>query len=867
MSCENEKDVRIINKYSTFPGVEPTIPNSGDHQDGTWLPTDLYIGELFFNISDNKAWYRSASGIVPLSGSFSGTSSFIGDYVHISGGTYSGPVFAPTFSSNGIQSTTIIGDYIIGGTFTGGVFYGDGSGLTGINANWNGGIVSNPTEFQDMVYADTGLYVDNIFPLVGGPIQINSNVDITGSVTATQFIGDGSLLTNLPGMTGSDNYTISATLSGNEIVFSTVDQGDAYRVDLTPILSTYSVTNMYWNSTLNVLEFVWNNGDTSFVEITTFNTLAANVVTGDTFYGGDFFGSFNGTFSGYFSDDIFTSSAALVGTELVFDRTNGTTYSVDLSPISATGSGSGSVGPTGPAGATGANGLRSIMNLSYTGSSLTLGTGSITLPITTPINNLGWQQGTRLRVWNDATHYMEGQITSTIANPQASDINVNIDYVVGSGSFGAWYVGIAGDIGSDGTSGATPSLSQVLLVGNNNGASDIAMTPGTQIWTEASGGEYGRLDFDPSMMRLETSFGPSNFVSSTVDVYADTIEIGVFVNDPDPASNSDAQITLNTSSILSEARIDTQSTSIQQDEVSITITNPNTTTPGVQYFADYSANYTLRTLVDKEYVDNAVAGGGTGITYSGLSDYLTYFNADDSLSYNDIHYNGGQYTIGWGYSWEYEDYAKFGIYSPYSLNPALTVEGSQFGAIILARGSNTGQNVGLQVDSTNSTFSGNLGMNIRSFGTQSANVGVGISVYDGYQTSGAPSNQGLEIGVSGVNSVAPSGITNSGINILVSGRVGDYNYIGQLRDGSEGLGKVLTSDANGWATWQTPTGGGGGATPSLAQVLITGNTASTDIDMNQNQLTNVSVIDADGNVGIQTINMINASLLTLMYNT
>jgi hypothetical protein len=93
-------------------------------------------------------------------------------------------------------------------------------------------------------------------------------------------------------------------------------------------------------------------------------------------------------------------------------------------------------------------GLRSIMNLYYTGSSLTLGLGTITLPVGSPINNLGWQQGTRVRVWNDATHYMEGQITSVIANPQTTGINVNIDYVIGSGSFGVWYVGIAGDIGS-----------------------------------------------------------------------------------------------------------------------------------------------------------------------------------------------------------------------------------------------------------------------------------------------------------------------------------------------------------------------------------------------------------------------------------
>jgi hypothetical protein len=63
------------------------------------------------------------------------------------------------------------------------------------------------------------------------------------------------------------------------------------------------------------------------------------------------------------------------------------------------------------------------------------------------------------------------------------------------------------------------------------------------------------------------------------------------------------------------------------------------------------------------------------------------------------------------------------------------------------------------------------------------------------------------------------------------------------------------------------TGPAGSGAGTLSQTLLLGNTASTDIDMNQYQIQNVSVIDADGNVGIHTINMINASLLTLMYNT
>ena len=88
-----------------------------------------------------------------------------------------------------------------------------------------------------------------------------------------------------------------------------------------------------------------------------------------------------------------------------------------------------------------------MINLSYTGSSLSLTTGLKSLPIGTPIVNLGWQQGTRLRIWNSATTYMEGQITTAITNPQTTDIDVNVDYVVGTGTYGIWNVGIIGDRG------------------------------------------------------------------------------------------------------------------------------------------------------------------------------------------------------------------------------------------------------------------------------------------------------------------------------------------------------------------------------------------------------------------------------------
>ncbi|CAB5187415.1 hypothetical protein UFOVP163_43 [uncultured Caudovirales phage] len=147
--------------------------------------------------------------------------------------------------------------------------------------------------------------------------------------------------------------------------------------------------------------------------------------------------------------DLYDGEIAINDTGAFYYRSLDTIYQL------GTGTGSGTNGATGATGATGADGYRAVMNLSYTGSSLTLGLGALTLPIGTPINNLGWQEGTRIRVWHSATQYMEGQVSAPISNPQTSGIHLIIDYVVGSGTFGSWYCGIAGDLGS-GSGGGIP---------------------------------------------------------------------------------------------------------------------------------------------------------------------------------------------------------------------------------------------------------------------------------------------------------------------------------------------------------------------------------------------------------------------------
>jgi hypothetical protein len=78
-------DARIRIKRSTLTGEEPTIPGTADHLDGTWLATDIYIGEIFLNQADNKAWIRTDSGVERLS--------FYGDLPEIIGTDGRIPVF------------------------------------------------------------------------------------------------------------------------------------------------------------------------------------------------------------------------------------------------------------------------------------------------------------------------------------------------------------------------------------------------------------------------------------------------------------------------------------------------------------------------------------------------------------------------------------------------------------------------------------------------------------------------------------------------------------------------------------------------------------------------------------------------------
>ena len=63
------QDSRIKLKRSTVTATVPTVPSSNDHTDGTWIATDIYKGELFYNQADGVLWSRDDNGVSCLGGS------------------------------------------------------------------------------------------------------------------------------------------------------------------------------------------------------------------------------------------------------------------------------------------------------------------------------------------------------------------------------------------------------------------------------------------------------------------------------------------------------------------------------------------------------------------------------------------------------------------------------------------------------------------------------------------------------------------------------------------------------------------------------------------------------------------------------
>ena len=193
-----EQYSRLKHHRLTTSGQLFTIPTSEDHTDETWLPTDLYIGEIGINLTDDKAFFRTNNGIVQLAtgtsstGSTSSTNqiwSFSSPNIII-GSTYSADSVSPRSGYYTDLGTTTLRwkDLYLGGSST---------GYSTININ--GGLV--------IAGSNNVLTTDGI---------VGSNAPIEIHTSSSNSNKDRPLFLNTRfGLaSGSTNYITSASVNG-----------------------------------------------------------------------------------------------------------------------------------------------------------------------------------------------------------------------------------------------------------------------------------------------------------------------------------------------------------------------------------------------------------------------------------------------------------------------------------------------------------------------------------------------------------------------------------------------------------------------------------------------------------------------------
>jgi hypothetical protein len=921
MSCENT-NARLQIKYTTVAGQVPTIPSTNDHNDGTWNPTDIYIGEFFLNSYDDLLWVRTLDGILAVGGT-GGSASFIGDFVSkANGGTYSGPVFGPTFSAINMIATTISASAFDGLIFgsSGSTYYGDGSNLTGITTVWNGGVVTNPSEFTDFVQFPYGIEVANIGN-GGFPIYVNDDTVFSGGVDASYFIGDGSLLTNLPIGPTANDYTTNAYLDGNIIRYDRTDLADAYSVDLSPILFTQSVSSFAWDSATNDATIYINDGSFYTINLGIFNNISTAIINATDVYATNFYGTFNGTYS----NDIYTTSASLVGTTAVFDRTDGITYSLDLSTFS--GGGTGSAGT-----------LEQTLVLGNT-----IGTQSINFGGTAYID----ADGTNIRLKADGNVSGDLYLNSLIVYDNTA-----------FGPYGVEQISFSSVAGVDNTSSIELSPGQTyeahvindIVTGTQQNTS-ISRTPEKTLELLIDQSTGVDTEYRRELGVIGTTNGSSVKVTDNnsleeTEIKTDKSAITLSSSAAGGASASKIIVAHDYITNRVDASVGTGTgpfTLIEQTYTDI-IVSGTPSFPGITYDRDYSANYTNRSLVDKEYVDNLPVGATQT-----LAQTLVYGNetsATDILLSNSVFAGTSDNIRAAGNlfadaQFTYEDYGG-GYWAP-----SIRVnEGSAQNYIIVGSQSTIIQNnlineyskitvdplfLNLMVNDLTTASGSNINMtsttiayNIEdaSYFSASGSVACGLGIPTSFgndyiapnpgfpdfhrrgsvnmlsgPASGQPTYAELDSRTTDGSSYAFIRATDLGgaypANVFETG--GSSGYYSQIEQSPNYV--ILESSNPAFEGFKYDTDwsanfvarslvdkayvdaavSGIPGTPTLAAVLLVGNQATSHIDMNGYDIQNVQTIDAtnvevttiyaDPTTGIETINMLNMSLLALMYNT
>lgn len=193
---------RLINHAITTSGGQFTVPTSNDHSDGTWLSTDLYIGEIGINVSDDTVFMRTNNGIIQIATGTSSGSTASSEAVFV----FNSPniEIASTYSVDAVTPRsgyfTDLGDSTLRwkNLYLGGA----ANGLSTINVN--GGLYI--TEATDSILVTNNIASNN------APIEIG--------LTSSNVTKDRPLYLNGRANTSSGSTNYITSLSTNTVSFT-----------------------------------------------------------------------------------------------------------------------------------------------------------------------------------------------------------------------------------------------------------------------------------------------------------------------------------------------------------------------------------------------------------------------------------------------------------------------------------------------------------------------------------------------------------------------------------------------------------------------------------------------------------------------